>query len=212
MVISLYHVKGGELMYKELTSAKEDFLFAAKRAYDSGIQTGTGGNISTRIKNSDWMFVKASGISFGNSNADNLVITDFSGNVIEGGKPTRELYLHGALYQRYEHIGGIVHTHSPWSILASKDNDFIPLVTKHSKLKLKKEIPVIPVEAPAVGAEEIHKVFDILDKDNEITVFILRDHGIVAFAKDTKKAEEIAELIEETAQIFWLDRLWKKLK
>lgn len=30
-------------------NAKNDFLAAAKRTYESGIQTGTGGNLSVRI-------------------------------------------------------------------------------------------------------------------------------------------------------------------
>ena len=196
-------------MYKELLEAQKDFLSAAGRAYECGIQTGTGGNISTRIKNTGWMFVKPSGISFGKCRDENLVIADFSGEVVEGGKPTRERFLHGALYERYERIGGIVHTHSPWAILAARDNDFLPLVTKHSGLKMKNPIPVVPVESPAVDADEIHKVFEVMDADSGLSAFILRDHGIVSFAATTEKAEEIAELIEETAQIFYLDK-WNK--
>lgn len=196
-------------MYKEYLQAMQDFLFAAKRAYDCKLQTGTGGNVSTRIQGTDLMFVKPSGISFGNCEADNLVITNFEGDVIEGGKPTRELYLHGALYNRYQRIGGVVHTHSPWSILVARDHETLPLVTKHSELKMKNAIPVIPVVSPAVGEDEIHKVFEVLDKDENLSAFILKDHGIVAFAQTTKKAEEIAELIEETAQIFYLDA-WNK--
>ncbi|MFR8757458.1 MAG: class II aldolase/adducin family protein, partial [Clostridium sp.] len=46
-------------------NAKNDFLAAAKRTYESGIQTGTGGNLSVRIPGENLMIVKPSGFSYG---------------------------------------------------------------------------------------------------------------------------------------------------
>lgn len=47
-------------------NAKNDFLAAAKRTYESGIQTGTGGNLSVRIpggksddRKAKWLFLWA---------------------------------------------------------------------------------------------------------------------------------------------------------
>ena len=62
-------------------NAKNDFLAAAKRTYESGIQTGTGGNLSVRIPGENLMIVKPSGFSYGQCTEDNLCITDFDGNV-----------------------------------------------------------------------------------------------------------------------------------
>ena len=71
-------------------NAKNDFLAAAKRTYESGIQTGTGGNLSVRIPGENLMIVKPSGFSYGQCTEDNLCITDFDGNVVMGGKPTTD--------------------------------------------------------------------------------------------------------------------------
>ena len=107
-------------MYREFLKAKDDFLAAASRTYESRIQTGTGGNLSVRIPGTDLMIVKPSGFSYGQCSEENITITDFQGNLQEGlYKPTRESTLHGNLYARYPKIGGIVHTHSPYSILIS---------------------------------------------------------------------------------------------
>ena len=46
-------------------NAKNDFLAAAKRTYESGIQTGTGGNLSVRIPGGNLMIVKPSGFPMG---------------------------------------------------------------------------------------------------------------------------------------------------
>ena len=191
-------------MYQEFLKAKNDFLEAAKRTYESGIQTGTGGNLSTRIQGTDLMLVKPSGFSYGQCSEENLVITDFNGLVQEGVyKPTKEGTLHGNLYKRYPKIGGIVHTHSPYAILISLTEDELTLPTLHANLKLKRSIRVADVKSQTVSEEELPRVFEILDGDPDAQAFLLRGHGIVALGSNTVKAEQTAELIEETAKIAW---------
>lgn len=191
-------------MYREFLKAKNDFLFSAARTYASGIQTGTGGNLSVRIPGTDLMIVKPSGFTYGQCSEENITITDFDGNLAEGvNKPTQESTLHGNLYRRYPKIGGIVHTHSPYAIMVSLACDELKLVTMHSELKLKNPVKVVDVKTQAVTKEELPKVFDVLDADENASAFILRGHGIVAFASNCTKAGQIAELIEETARIYW---------
>ena len=72
----------------------EKLVIASKRAYNRGIQTGSGGNVSARIPGTETMLVKASGGSLGDCSPEGFLITDFEGNLIEGnGKPTREALL-----------------------------------------------------------------------------------------------------------------------
>lgn len=198
-------------MYREFLKAKNDFLQAASRTYQSGIQTGTGGNLSVRIPGTDLMIVKPSGYSYGQCTEENLTITDFSGNLQEGTyKPTQESTLHGNLYKRYANIGGIVHTHSPYAILMSLNFAQLNLVTMHSELKLKKPVQIIDVTTQAVTEAELPKVFAVMDQAPNTAAFILRGHGLVAMASNAVKAGQIAELIEETAQIAWQQYLAKK--
>lgn len=198
-------------MYREFIKAKTDFLQAAERTYASGIQTGTGGNLSVRIPGADLMLVKPSGYTYGQCSEENLTVTDFDGNLLEGlYKPTQESTLHGNLYRRYQNIGGIVHTHSPYAILVSLNFKELELVTMHAALKLKKPVKIIDVTTQAVTTEELPKIFAVMDQDPSTAAFILRGHGIVAMASNAVKAGQIAELIEETAQIFWNQKLFQK--
>lgn len=199
-------------MYLNFLKCKSDFLAAAKRTYDSGIQTGTGGNLSVRIEGEDLMIVKPSGFTFGECTEDNITITDFDGNLVYGKyKPTQESVLHGNLYRRYPQIGGIVHTHSPYAILASLYYESIDLVTMHSSLKLKVPISVADVKTQAVTEGELPKVFKFLDEKPDLLTFLLRGHGIVSVNKTAVKAGQVAELVEETSQIFWESEKMKKL-
>ena len=198
-------------MYLNFIEKKNDFLRAAGRTYDSGIQTGTGGNLSVRLDD-HLMIVKPSGFSYGACSEENLTVTDFSGTLVQGNyQPTRESVLHGNLYKKFTEIGGIVHVHSPYAILASLHFDQVELVTMHSALKLEAPIPVIDVKTQAVEEQELYKVFDAFEKNPSLTAFILRGHGIVAVGKTAEKAGQTAELIEETAMIFWEDEKMKRL-
>lgn len=199
----------------EFIKAKNDFLAAAQRTYESGIQTGTGGNLSTRIPGTELMIVKPSGFTYGSCTEDNLCITDFDGNLIDGKfKPTRECTLHGNIYKRYPHVGGIVHTHSVYSILISMYYEQLELVTLHSELKFGCPLPVVDVATQSVTPEELPKVFEAIDANPGVMGFLLKRHGLVAMDKTAVKAGQTAELIEETAQIQWekhkMDLLLKK--
>lgn len=198
-------------MYIHFTEKKEDFLRAAERTYASGIQTGTGGNLSVRLGD-DHMLVKPSGFTYGECSERNLTITDLEGRLREGEyAPTQESKLHGNLYRRFNQIGGIVHTHSPYAILASLHFSEIECVTKHAALKLRVPIPVVDVESQAVTLEELPKVFRVFEAQPKLSAFILKGHSIVAVGSSAVKAGQIAELVEETAKIFWENEKMKKI-
>jgi L-ribulose-5-phosphate 4-epimerase len=185
--------------------AKLDFIAAAGRAYTSGMQSGNGGNISVRVGDSPLMAIKASGVGFGESSIDSIVVTDLDGKLVEGDrKPTREIVLHGALYRRFPEIGAVVHTHTPYSIAWSFTGRDIPLITWHARLKMPGPIPVLAIDSPEVTAGHIPLVYSLLEGQPALRAFVLQGHGIVAFEKSAVLAEQVAELVEETAKIAWL--------
>lgn len=192
--------------------AKEDFLKAAARAALSGIQTGTGGNISTRVPERNCMVVKPSGLSFSESTADKLIVADFDCKIIAGNlKPTREMVLHSSLYKLLPEVGGIVHTHSVYSTAWSLSGQSLPLVTKHADAKMKYPIPVVDTVAMDVRPEDMPSISKLFAEHPDMCGFILKGHGLVAVAKTAVQAEHMAELIEETAQIAWLHAVGRNI-
>jgi len=200
-----------DILEKSIIAAKDDFLIAAKRAYASQLQTGTGGNISVRVPGFDLMVVKASGVAFDECVHDNIVVTDFEGKVIVGNlKPTQEFVLHASLYEKYKNIGAIVHTHSPYSIAWTYTKKDLPLITQHSKLKLKQNIPNFPFDSPTIPKEGMVEIYRKIDERPDLQVFLLEGHGIVAIGKSAVKACQTAELVEETAKIVYLNATLSK--
>ena len=57
--------------------------------------------------------IKPSGSAYEIMKADDMVVVDLEGNVVEGKwRPSSDTATHLALYQRYPSLGGVVHTHS----------------------------------------------------------------------------------------------------
>lgn len=186
---------------------------AAQRAYTRGVQTGSGGNLSARVPGVDQMIVKSSGGSFADCARDGngFILTDFLGEKVNDapGRPTREAFLHGLIYQLSPKTGGVVHCHSPWAITWSFSGKPLPMVTQHLKLKFKCELPMIDIPSPMVRPEDSSLIEKELNSNPELPAFILIGHGVVALGKDVLAAEHNAELVEETAMIAVLSRLCK---
>jgi L-fuculose-phosphate aldolase/L-ribulose-5-phosphate 4-epimerase len=195
-------------MTSEIIAIKEDMIKAALRAYQIGLQTGNGGNLSCRIPGTDTVIIKGSGLSFGECSRDNFVMVTMQGKVIdETGKPSRELLTHLCIYRLRPDIHGIFHTHSPWSIAYADDSHDIPLVTGHAKAKLG-PIPVIRDEDHATR-DFVAAVKNLLTEKPQLGAFVQSGHGIFGLGKDISHAEHNAELVEETAQIALLMSLRK---
>lgn len=195
-------------MSPEVYKIAEELVIASKRAYNRGIQTGSGGNVSARIPETETMLVKASGGSLGDCTPEGFLITDFEGNLIEGnGKPTREALLHGYLYKLCDDVNAVVHVHSPYAIGWSSSKKALPRVTWHSKLKVNADFPTLDIQAAMVRPEDVPIVEEMLKGNAGIPAFLLADHGVVAMGKTAIEAEHTAELVEETAQVAILNRI-----
>lgn len=143
-------------MNADIYEIAKKLVTASERAYNRGIQTGSGGNVSARIPGTETMLVKASGGSLGDCTPEGFLITDFDGNLIEGnGKPTREALLHGYIYKMREDVNAVVHVHAPYAIGWSSSKKDLPRVTWHSRLKMPSDIPNLDVHAAMVRPEDV---------------------------------------------------------
>ena len=103
-------------MSETVALIKKELLACAQRAYNIGLQTGNGGNLSIRVPGTDLIIIKGSGYSFGECTPDNLVTVNMQGEIIEGpGKPSMEIRTHRAIYRKRPDVFGIFHCHSPWA-------------------------------------------------------------------------------------------------
>ncbi len=186
---------------------RTEFIDICRRAFRLGMQVSTGGNISARL-DEDRFLVKPSGISLHDLSAKDLLVTDRSGHMLEGkGNPTKELKSHLAIYQARKDLGAIVHYHSAYATSFAVLGRELPLLTVHAK-RILKEVPIVP---PAdEGSEALAHSLKQAFSQPDVRAVLMTGHGIVAVGKGLLEAENIAELVEETAKIAFLSRLLNK--
>lgn len=201
-------------MKQEYYALYTDLTTAAYRAYNRGIQTGSGGNLSACVQGEDIMIVKSSGGSFSDctDKGHGWIAMCYDGKVLEGekGKPTREWKLHSILLEHLKGCNAVVHTHSPYTIAWAHYNSILPMVTWHSDLKIGQAIPVLDIPSAVVSEEESYKILKIFQDNTKLPAVILKGHGIVAIGKNAIEAEHMTELIEETAKIAVLQKILKE--
>ena len=180
---------------------QQQLMNAARSCSMRQMQTNNGGNLSARYSNNS-MVVKASKSSFSSCELEDFVVSDFSGNLIEGERnPSKESILHGKIYRKFPRIGAIVHCHSPYATAFASGNKSLVFSTYHSEIKLKEEVKVFDTKSYYVSEEDAQRIMNEYNSESLFTSFLLKGHGQVAVGETVEEALWIAELVEETAKI-----------
>ena len=92
-----------------------------------GLVTFTWGNVSGIDREKGLVVIKPSGVEYDSMTADDMVVVDLDGNVVEGKwKPSSDTPTHVVLYKAFPNIGGVVHTHSRWAVSFAQAGRAIP--------------------------------------------------------------------------------------
>ncbi len=190
-----------------LESLKLQVLEANLQLPKYGLVTFTWGNVSGIDRESNLVVIKPSGVSYECMTADDMVVVDLDGRIVEGDlNPSSDTPTHLELYKAFPHIGGIVHTHSRWATsFAQAGKPIEPTGTTHADYFFG-TIPctrfLTPSEIELNYEKETGKVivetFANLDPES-IPAVIVRNHGSFCWGKTCEKALETAVVLEEVA-------------
>lgn len=185
----------------EVSDARRRFVAACQRAFSLGLQMSTGGNLSMRLDSSTFL-VKPSGKSLYDLTPDDLLICDERGGVLEGdGKPTKELSSHYAIYEVRPQTGAIVHYHPPYATAYAAARRELPLPTVHAR-RILQRVPLI--EHVGEGSPELSGALSQAFSNPEMRAVLMAEHGVMAAGADMAEAQNLAELVEESARIGYL--------
>jgi L-ribulose-5-phosphate 4-epimerase len=99
-----------------LTSLKQKVLEANLDLVAFNLVTLTWGNVSGIARDEGLVVIKPSGVDYANLKAEDMVVVDLSGTVVEGKlKPSSDTPTHLVLYNAFPQIGGIAHSHSTYA-------------------------------------------------------------------------------------------------
>ena len=99
-----------------LQQLREQVLEANLELVRKGLVLYTFGNASGVDRQQGLVVIKPSGVDYDVLSAEDMVITDLQGKIVEGSlKPSSDLDTHTLLYREFESIGAVVHTHSEFA-------------------------------------------------------------------------------------------------
>lgn len=179
-----------------------------------GLVTFTWGNVSAIDRARGLVAIKPSGVSYDALKADDIVIVDLQGDVMEGTlRPSSDTATHLALYRRYPSLGGVVHTHSTHATAWAQAGLAIPaLGTTHADYFLG-DIPCTRAltEQEVQGEYELNTgrvIIETLKEGEPLHTpgVVVYQHGPFAWGKDAHDAVHNAVVMEEVARMAWIAR------
>lgn len=171
--------------------------------------TFTWGNVSAIDRASGLVVIKPSGVEYDSMTAEDMVVVDLSGKVVEGTlNPSSDTDTHLELYRQFPNIGGVVHTHSRWATLwAQAGRGIKPYGTTHGDY-FSDTIPC----TRAMTDEEIKGEYELNTgkvivetfagkEPDYIPAVLVKNHGPFTWGEDAFNAVHNAVVLEEIAMM-----------
>lgn len=188
----------------EQARQRERMVDFGRSLFERGLTAGSSGNLSVRL--ADGWLLTPTDVSLGRLDPARLSRLDRDARHVDGDPPTKEAFLHHAMYRARPAAGAIVHLHSTHSAAVScmcglNHDDCIPPLTPYFVMKIGR-LPLVPYHRP--GDPAVACAIGALAARH--AALLLANHGPVVSAGSLEAAVNAAEELEETAKLFLLLR------
>ncbi len=179
---------------------REQICDLGRSIYDRGLTHGSTGNISAKCE--DGWLLTPTGSNLGRLDPARLSKLDWNGKLLSGDPPSKENFLHLAMYQERERNQAVIHLHSTHSVAVSvidglDPNDLLPPLTAYYVMRIG-NLPLVPYYAPGdmVLADAVR---GYAGKHHAL---LLANHGPVVGGSSLAAAADAVEELEATAKLF----------
>jgi len=195
-----------------LESLKAEVFKANLDLVKHGLVIFTWGNVSAIDRPTGLVVIKPSGVSYEEMKADDMVVVDLEGKIVEGKlKPSSDTATHLALYRAFLTIGGIVHTHSTYATSWAQAGVDLPNIgTTHSDY-FSDAIPCTRdmTQQEVEGEYELETGNVIIERfkgqnPDFIPGVLVKNHGPFAWGKDAHDAVHNAVVMEQVAKMAYI--------
>jgi len=183
---------------------REEICRIAKSLYERGLTHGSTGNISARCD--DGWLLTPTGSTMGTLDPARLSKLDWSGKLLSGDPPSKESFLHLAMYQERAKSGAVIHLHSTHSVAVSvlagvNPEDVLPPITAYYVMRIG-TLPLVPYFAPGdmLLADAVRA---LAGRHHAV---LLANHGPVVAGSSLSAAADAVEELEATARLHLLLR------
>ena len=187
----------------DVTRLRDQIARVGASLFDRGLTAGSSGNISVRLPEGGWLMTPTN-VSLGTLDPARLALFDAGGRLLSGDAPTKEAFLHFAMYGERATAGAVVHLHSSHatavSILRDVDpGDVLPALTAYYIMRVGR-LPLVPYFAP--GDPDLAQAVRALAGRHHAV--LLANHGPVVAGRTLDDAQFAVEELEEAAKLFLL--------
>ncbi len=181
---------------------REAMTMFGQSLYARGYAHGSSGNLSARLP--DGLLVSPTNSCLGRLDPARISKVDEAGKHVSGDKPSKEAFLHLAMYQERPGAQGIVHLHCTHCVAVAcmgheNEADVLPPITAYYVMRIGR-LPLVPYYKP--GDRALAEA--VREKAKKHHAVLLANHGPVVAGKSLEDAVYNAEELEETAKLFLL--------
>ena len=167
-----------------------------------GLSPGTSGNISVRLDDGEWL-VTPTNSALGSLDADSLSLIAGDAHA-SGAAPTKERFLHAAVYDASSDYQAVVHLHSTHAVAYAclqglNPRDALPPITPYAVMRLGR-VALLPYARP--GDPRLGELAREAARSHR--VMLLANHGPVVAGESLDAAMAAIEELEETAKLYFL--------
>ena len=183
---------------------REDICRLGASIYERGLTHGSTGNVSAKCD--DGWLLTPTGSNLGRLDPARLSKLDWKGKLVSGDAPSKEAFLHLAMYEERAKNVAVVHLHSTHSVAVSvlegvDPADVLPPLTAYYVMRIG-SLPLVPYYAPGDMALA-QAVRGFAGKHHAV---LLANHGPVVAGSSLSAAADAVEELEATAKLFLLLR------
>jgi len=194
-----------------LETLKQQVFEANLELPKRNLVTYTWGNVSGIDRATNLVVIKPSGVDYETMTAEDMVVVDLDGKVVEGKwKPSSDTPTHVELYRAFPEVGGIVHTHSRWATIFAEAGREIPAMGTTQADYFYGAVPctrkMTDAEIQGEYEKETGKVIvETFDNIDPMTIpgVLVYSHGPFTWGKDAAEAVHNAVVLEEIAFMDW---------
>ncbi len=192
-----------------LPDLKEAVFKANLELARSGLIIMTFGNVSGIDRRKGIVAIKPSGVAYDALKADDIVLVDLEGQVVEGWlNPSSDTATHAEIYKAFPDVGGVAHAHSVYATMFAQARREIPcLGTTHAD-HFHGPVPLtrLLVEAEVEAGYERNTGRIIVERFaglDPLTIpgVLVAGHGPFAWGRTPADAVEAAVVLEQVAKM-----------
>ena len=201
----------------EFKQLKEITFEGNKKLGESGLVLLTWGNVSAFDAEKGVFAIKPSGVDYDTMTADDMVVLDLEGKVVEGTlRPSSDTKTHLELYKAYPQLGSVIHTHSKWATVWCQQMMDLPCMgTTHADFFY----GTVPCTRAITQAEldedyEMNTGKIIIETITErgidpleVPAILTGGHAPFVWGQNVNKALENSIVLERVAEMAWMNHL-----